>query len=169
VINPGESVSVDLRISELGDDILTAFDPEISFDDSILGFDSFDTGTGLDTFGLDFGAFSYGFDLGGIAAIGDLSLDTDVTLRANQPNSFILGTLDFSALGLGISSLDIGFSIFAGELDANFNATELQADIESGSITVIAPPSAVSAPAAIWLFGIGLVGLMGFSKRKPLF
>ncbi|MFC1560704.1 VPLPA-CTERM sorting domain-containing protein [Pseudomonadota bacterium] len=28
------------------------------------------------------------------------------------------------------------------------------------------PPSAVPVPAAVWLFGTALIGLVGFSKRR---
>jgi hypothetical protein len=158
-VGVGDPVSVDLRISGLENDILSGFDLEISFDDSILSFQSFTVGpgpTGLDPFGLDFGALSYGFDLGfGTAAVGDLSLETDATLQFFQPDSFVLGTLNFNALSWGTSALDISSFLLAGEL-----ALPLDADVQSGSVSV------VPVPAAIWLFGTGLIGLVGFSKRR---
>jgi len=174
----GNPVSVDLVVSDLGADILTGFDLEISFDDSILSFQSFTVGpgaTGLDPFGLDSGLFSYGFELfPGTAAVGDLSLESDNTLLGiddgfsplhpdgEQPNSFVLGTLNFDSLSLGTSALTISSALLAGELDAQGFATELQADVMSGSISV------VPVPAAVWLFGTGLVGLIGFSKRRKV-
>ena len=133
----GNPVSVDLVISGLGNDILTGFDLEISFDDSILSFQSFTVGpgaTGLDPFGLDFGIFSYGFDLGlGTAAVGDLSFESDATLQATQPDSFVLGTLEFDTLSIGTSALTISLALLAGELDASgLFVTELQADLGAG-------------------------------------
>lgn len=76
----GDSVSVDLRISGLENDILSAFDLDISFDDSILAFQSFTFGTGLDVF--DFGAnFADIADFGnGVVNVLELSLDTDEDL-----------------------------------------------------------------------------------------
>ena len=59
----GSSVSVELRISGLGDDILTGFDIDISFDDSILAFDNF-------AFGTDCGGFSC-LDVFGLGSIQD--------------------------------------------------------------------------------------------------
>ena len=165
----GNPVSVDLVISDLGNEILTGFDLEISFDDSILSFQSFTVGpgpTGLDPSGLDFGFFSYGFDLGlGTAAVGDVSVDSDATLQATQPDSFVLGTLAFDTLSIGTSALTISYALLAGELDASgLSVTELQADLGAGSIEV----SPIPVPAAIWLFGTGLIGLIGFSKRRKV-
>lgn len=48
----GDNVSVDLTISGLGADVLTGFDLDVSFDDSVPGFAGFDFGTELDAFGL---------------------------------------------------------------------------------------------------------------------
>ncbi len=155
----GDPVSVDLRISGLGGDILSGFDLEISFDDSILSFQSFTVGpgpTGLDPFGLDFGALSYGFDLGfGTAAVGDLSLETDAVLQATQLDSFVLGTLNFDTLSYGTSALSVTGGLLVGA-----NASPLGMQVVDGSVSV------VPVPAAIWLFGTGLVGLAGFSKRR---
>lgn len=164
-VNRGDPVSVDLVISELGADILTGFDLDISFDDSILGFQSFTVGpgaTGLDPFGLDFGFFSSGSeDSPGIVTVGDLSVETDATLQAFQPNNFVLGTLNFNALNqVGTSSLVITSALLSGEFDALGIPTVLQAKLNTGSVSV------VPVPAAVWLFGSALLGLVGFSRRK---
>ena len=157
----GDPVTVDLRISGLGDDILTAFDLDIGFDDSILGFQSFTFGTGLDV-GF-FGTINGVFDSGGTVNVFELSFDDDQDLKDFQPNDFILGTFDFSTLSVGTSALSIAVFGLAGELGSS-----LDADVQSGSITVTAP-AAVPVPAAIWLFGTGLIGLIGFSKRRKAF
>ncbi|MDH3387883.1 MAG: hypothetical protein OEN02_08240 [Gammaproteobacteria bacterium] len=160
----GNPVSVDLRISDLGDDILTGFDLDISFDDSILGFQSFTFGTGLDVFGLGFN-FTDVMDLGGgVVNVFELSLDFDLDLMLFQPDDFVLGTFDFSTLSLGTSALDISFALLSGEYDAFGFATELHADLRAGSVTV----SVIPVPAAVWLFGTGLVGLIGFGKRRKV-
>ena len=167
----GNPVSVELVISDLGTEILTGFDLEISFDDSILSFTDFSVGpgaTGLDPFGLDSGALSYGFDLGfGTAAVGDFSFELDSTLQTLQPDSFVLGTLAFDTLSAGTSALTISYALLAGEADASgLFATELTAVLETGSIEVSPIVSPIPVPAAIWLFGTGLIGLIGFSKRR---
>jgi len=150
----GDSVSVDLRISGLGDDILSAFDLDISFDASILDFQSFTFGTGLDTFGL--GTLNDAADFGGgLVNVFELSFDLDADLEFFQPNDFVLGTFNFDTLSYGTSALDISVIGLAGAL-----GLPLDAELRSGSVSV------VPVPAAIWLFGTGLIGLIGFSKRR---
>ena len=154
----GDNVSVDLRISGLGDDILAGFDLNISFDDSILGFQSFTFGTGLDLFG--FGSIQDVDDfLPGLVNVAEISFESDDDLKALQPNDFILGTFTFSALSIGTSALSITAPLFGGALVGE-NASELDMQVQDGSVSV------VPIPAAIWLFGTGLIGLLGYSKRR---
>lgn len=45
---------------------------------------------------------------------------------------------------------------------SNFAGNTLPSNIATATIT----PSAVPVPAAVWLFGSGLIGLLGISRRK---
>ena len=157
----GAPVSVDVRISGLGDDILTGFDLDVSFDDSILGFQSFSFGTGLDTFG--FGTINDVVDFGSTVNVFELSFDDDADLHTFQPNDFVLGTFNFTALSLGTSSLDVSSGLLAGELvfdpALGFEVPKsLSADVQSGSVT------AVPEPGTLVLLLSGLVTL-GWSRR----
>jgi len=161
----GDSVSVDIRVSDLGDDILTGFDLDISFDDSILGFDSFSFGTGLDTFG--FGTINDVFDWGGgLVNIFELSFDFDEDLELFQPNDFVLGTFNFSTLSMGTSALDTTFANLSGgfvfDPDLGFEvASVVQADLQSGTITV-------PEPGILLLFITGLLGMGILRKIKAI-
>lgn len=154
----GDNVSVDLYISGLGDDILTGFDIDVSFDDSILGFESFTYGTGLDTFGL--GTLNDTIDWGfGAVNVFELSFDFDEDLQAFQPNDFVLGTFTFSTLSEGISFLDADVLGLSGEYVFDdilgFEvAKSLSADVVSGSVTV--PEPAILSLLIIGLMGIGI-------------
>ncbi|MCP4767525.1 MAG: hypothetical protein GY875_14765 [Gammaproteobacteria bacterium] len=160
----GGSVDVDLRISGLGADILTSFDLDLSFDATILGYTGFDFGTGLDSFGLglneqidtDFG--------GGLVNVFELSIDSDDVLLLSQDDDFVLGTFHFMAIGLGTSGLSVTAHPFAealgGHHGADGSSIALAFDPEAGSVSV------VPVPAAVWLFGTALIGLVGFGKRK---
>ena len=160
----GEIATVDLQISGLGDDILTGFDLDIGFDNSILGFQSFTFGTGLDTFG--FGTINGATDFGsGLVNIFEISFDFDQDLKDFQPDDFILGTFTFNTLNIGTSPLDISVNSLAGEsvFDPVLGfevASSLQADLQLGSISV------VPVPPAIWLFGTALIGLIGAGKLR---
>jgi hypothetical protein len=67
--------------------------------------------------------------------------------------------------GFSGATISVGDSIFAGPwsyLDAEFNLhyfTNVYSDAE------ILPP-AVPVPAALWLFGSGLIGLVGVARRR---
>ncbi len=162
----GDSVSVDIRISDLGDDILTGFDLDISFDDAILGFGSFTFGTGLDVFGL--GTLNDVIDWGGgLVNIFELSFDFDEDLELFQPNDFVLGTFNFSTLSMGTSALDTflfggltGGFVFDDALGFEV-ASVVQADLQSGSITV-------PEPGILLLFITGLLGMGIFRRIKAI-
>ncbi len=158
-----DNASVDLRISGLGDDILTGLDVDVSFDDSILGFLSFTYGTGLDVFG--FGTIN-GTTIGaGVVNVFELSFDFDEDLMLLQPNDFVLGTFVFSTLSIGTSPLDITFALLSGQFvfdpDLGFEvATELSADVQSGSITVVPEPGALALAA------LALLSLLAHGHRR---
>ena len=63
------------------------------------------------------------------------------------------GTLPFTDDGIGGSPMKAG--PFPG-FNANFDITDL-------TITSVTP---VPVPAAVWLFGSGLLGLVGVARRK---
>ncbi len=165
-VDLGDVATVDLRISDLGDDILTAFDLDIRFDNSILDFQSFTFGTGLDTFGI--GTINGAPDISsGLVNIFEISFDLDSDLMLSQPNDFVLGTFAFDTLSIGTSALDITVNALAGEFvfdpDLGYAvASSLEADLQSGSISV------VPVPAAIWLFGTALIGLVGFIRLRKV-
>ncbi len=54
-------------------------------------------------------------------------------------------------------------SFFGGVVNTDLAAWRLDAD---GTLTYNVPVSAVPVPAAVWLFGSGLLGLVGVARRK---
>ncbi len=68
-------------------------------------------------------------------------------------------------LGDDVTNLEVGdtgFSVYARVTDIDNKASRYQS---LGNVT-LTNISAVPIPAAAWLFGSGLLGLIGFSKRK---
>lgn len=61
---------------------------------------------------------------------------------------------------LAATSATQGFS------DGPFTGLKLYLDIGSGNSMYVTSVSSVPIPAAVWLFGPGLLGLIGFAKRK---
>jgi hypothetical protein len=79
--------------------------------------------------------------------------------------SFTLFTLDFVANPPPATSLlDIGFVTGAGNW-ANFDGSSI-ADIDVTYLGASVTVEAVPVPAAVWLFGSGLIGLVGVARRK---
>lgn len=167
----GGSVSVDLVVSDLGDDILTGFDLSVLFDDSLLSFESFEFGTDcggfscLDVLGL--GSIQDAVDWGfGEVEVFELSFDFDEDLELFQPDSFVLGTFVFGGLEIGVSALDIfvwdvaGAYVFDDDLGYEV-ASSLAVDAQSGSIEV-------PEPGTMLLFLSGLLGLRIVRSKKAI-
>jgi hypothetical protein len=167
----GSSVSVDLVISDLGDDILTGFDLDFFFDDTLLGFESFAFGTDCGGFScldvLGFGSLQFVTDFGlGLVNIFELSFDFDEDLELFQPDDFTLGTFTFTGLELGISSLDIFVWELAGgfvfDPDLGFEVpVSLDADVQSGAIEV-------PEPGTLLLLMGGLLGMAMHRRNRPI-
>ena len=103
------------------------------------------------------------------AVWGDGGGDTDfLRLRAFDGVGDILGTVlssgstwnNISFSGIGIHQL-----IFDQAPGAPFSSDTFL-DSLTFDLPTAAPPSAVPVPAAAWLFGTALIGLVGFSKRR---
>jgi hypothetical protein len=119
----------------------------------------------LDEIGLNFEVST--FDQGSVDFTLNLR-DSDGT--AEHISLTVLGdglkTLLFSGFtsALDLSSIDfisIGMAQVSEATDFKINFFEVDNDLESGPDILPTP-----IPAAIWLFGSGLLGLISFSKRK---
>ena len=108
-------------------------------------------------------------------AAGSVSLNSDFTLGLERTgttlNGFIDGVSIFSVSDLGgqaVSALNI-LNFFeddnaTGQREAFMGSADF-IRIHNDSSTFTAP-SAVPVPAAVWLFGTALIGLVGFGRRK---
>lgn len=74
---------------------------------------------------------------------------------------FTVATIEFQAVAEGVSNLTMN------EFNYNpwgSNGNLINPDFVTSSITV----GAVPVPAAVWLFGTGLIGLAGLARRKAV-
>ncbi len=138
-----------------------------------------------------FGVFASSSTLGLVAgdevdalAVWDLSntdildIGSDYALFSLAPNSpFLAGvdgifgtTDDFSAADIFVTDFTNTNALFltAGSIGLLFtdNLNALDVEIGGGGIPQVFEAAVVPVPAAVWLFGSGLLGLIGITKRK---
>ena len=113
---------------------------------------------------LDFAttAIHLGVDLTGDGINNEVELFTSVFAIA----------ADLSLSGQGSAfpggSHDVVFDVLPGDVNAILNPPFTITGLE-GSLSINAEivfPGAVPVPAAVWLFGSGLIGLIGVARRK---
>jgi hypothetical protein len=162
-VNMGGSVTADIKVSGLGDGTapsLGAYDIDLTFDASLFTFSSVSFGDPLLGNQLDpiFG-FTFASDfflVGHTLSLSDVSIEDPFILDAFQAPAFILASVVFDVnqtTGVGV------FSLLVNDLSDSFGGL-------LDSTTIAATVQVVPVPAAILLFGTGLIGLIGFSKRR---
>ena len=156
----GGAVAVDVVIADLGLGVaptLAGFDLDITFDPAVLAFDSVAFGGDLGVLGLETLLPSVNL-LAGPTRV-DLALASllpDAVLDANQPASFVLATLHFTALGLGLSPLAIAQAVLA-----NTPGGAIPTTLAGTSIEVVVPE-----PASLALVALGLAALARRKDRR---
>lgn len=86
----------------------------------------------------------------------------DTTLSITQPREIRLGLLDPDSLDVGVAMLaldPVGATGSTGYVEC-FNCSPFRLGIDGAYLSV------VPVPAAVWLFGTALIGLIGFGKRR---
>lgn len=117
----------------------------VSIDGSVWDFG----GTGISTGTIDNGAGS----------VDGIMMNT----FGNVTGNFVVATVQFQAMGIGTSGLDLSEFLLNPWASGG---SLLNPDFLGGSLTVSAPSAVVPVPAAAWLFGSGLLGLIGMARRK---
>lgn len=144
IVALGDTFSVDI-FADFSDPVL-GWGLDISFDSSILLLN------GTPTLGALWEPAST-MDGDGLAG---LAFPTPIS-----GSNVLLATLSFDAIAFGTS--DLLASVSKGDLTEGFPLVDggfADFIVIPGSVTV------VPVPAAVWLFGSGLIGLVGLAKRK---
>ena len=158
IVTVGGSAEVGIKISGLGDLIapsLGTYDITIAFNPAVLAFNSVVYGDPI--LGDQLDLFSLGSLTGTTPGVGsvnlfELSFDTVDDLNNLQAADFILATLSYDAIGVGISPLT-----FSAVLLGDANGDALTATTSNGSVTVESAVTAlVPEPSTMVLVALGL-------------
>lgn len=157
----GDLVTVDVVASGLEavvpEEIVSAYDLDVSYDPGILQALSV-------TFGSLLGFSLQNFDLSvpGVVDVAELSLESDTVLAALQPDSFILATLSFNAVGIGTSALEFVPDLIFGIDVKGRDAQVLSLTASSGSATVVPEPGTLSLLGS----GLAVAILLRWQKQR---
>jgi MYXO-CTERM domain-containing protein len=154
----GGVATVEMRIAGLDSEILSAFDINMLFDQSVL--DNFSVTHNVVTEFGGFPANSYvdtTFDPGDTGVIDGSYLD-DVTLAASQADAFTVLTFRFTGLADGFSFINLGLD---PDFQRNFvgsNFQTLTVDVQGTCVSVGSGSCSVPEPATFGLAALGLLG-----------
>lgn len=152
---PSEMLAFDLSIDFTGDPTVGG-GIDISFDTGLLSFQSFSTASSTLTLDASFtrspDPVSTGLE--GLAFGSFSGLETG-----------IVGTLTFQALAEGNSAL--AMAVTSDPLKGGDFISATSGEVQSVTfVETQVEISAVPLPAAVWLFGSGLIGLAGIARRR---
>jgi hypothetical protein len=176
-VNIGDIVTVDATISGLGTEILSAFDLNFFWNQTVMGgsFRSADATSAVGQLGGNYGAAPiFAFDVinAGEWGLQSSAIETDAVVAANQDDSFLLAQFTFRADADGVTNFTLGLD---PDFERNFvglNFASLDVQVGSACIAVgTGQCMTVSEPATFGLAGLALVGtlLPGALRRRRKF
>jgi hypothetical protein len=155
--SPGDTIAIDVVVSDLGTEIVSAFDLDVLYDPSVLTATAVSFGSFLGDAGL-FEVFeSASLATAGVVDFSAVSLLADAALGALQTAPFTLATLSFTLGAGGISPLAFGLAP-PNEVIGRL-AQPLQVSAGQGSAAVVPEPGAALA------FTIGF-GVVAWAVRR---
>lgn len=172
--NIGDTVSVDIVVSDLAaDESVGGVSLFLSFDDSILRGEDF-TLDPLNVMGNEDDFFS-GFAGGDgspleLIFLADFLLD-HAALQALQGDSFVAATVLFTAIGDGLSLLNLSVAPTDGIFLSDAEGSEIGTQAVNGSVCVGDPAGCVTTvpePETMALLGLGfaLIAIRGCRRRR---
>jgi len=159
-LNPGGILTADVVISGLGAGSapsLGVYDIDLQYDASLFAPQQVFFGDQLNLAGA--GSLGVVSLFPSAVNVFELSLNSIIELDSLQADSFLLFSVQFLALSAGSG----GFGLAINDLGDSLGDA-LSAQVNSATVRV-ASPNAVPVPAALWLFGTALAGLIGFTRR----
>ena len=161
-VTVGESFAVSLAVSELGDEIVAAFDLDVVFDPSLFSASDVVFGSML---GGPSDSASGAVISAGRVDFFELSFLSDETLAAMQGDPLTLATLTLTAVGEGNGLFAFDVETPPGLDVKGREAQRLEFDAVNGyALAVAAPPVSVPEPAPLALLSAALA-LLAWRRR----
>ncbi len=176
-VNPGDSVTLDLTVSGLGNltaPSLGAFDIDIGYDPAKLSFTGYTLGNWLGNVSQSEALDASKGDSTppGVINLAEVSLLTANELDALQPDSFVLATLDFTVTaGLAAGQSTVG--ILPTSVLADGSAGSFSSVNTGNSVTLTpqapSPAGGVPEPAtwALLVIGLGMIRKISWQAGHP--
>ena len=171
-INVGDDVNIDVSISGLGAEILSAVDINFLFTGGAAPWTVADFGGMNNAFNLGNPGDSYFFfDMilpGNLGIIAGSLLD-DATLAAGQADSFLLGTITLHGTADGVTHIAFGPD---ADFEHNFvglDATSLNVALGTACIAVgtgSCEGGPAPEPASLWLIGLALLAAVAAGRPR---
>jgi len=155
----GSTAQVDVVFSDLGGEVISAYDLDISYDPAVLDASGvlFSTALGDEFFFEVFNDFD--LSTAGVVDLAQLSLLSDAELLALQGgDSVAVATLFVDAIGVGTTELDFVFDALNDVKGSNGAILPVLAG--SGSISVGVAGAPIPEPSATLLFAVGAALLL---------
>jgi len=161
-IGAGGMGSVDIIVSNRGGTEIGGFGFDVLFDPAISSPTSITFGLNLGDESL-FEALTVSGVVAGTANLAEVSLLSAAELQALQLNdSFVLATLNFDAIAVGVSGLSFANTNFVDGF-----ANNLAVITENGSLTVVPEPiPAVPEPASFAVMALGMLAVGAKARTK---
>lgn len=151
----GSPFAVSITLADVVTPLIGAFDLHVNYNPRALSFSHYELGNELGE--LDLGEaldLSMGLIGSGTVHLGELSLLAEL---GSQPLSFTLGTLYFTALDRGSSSVSLSMVTLANDW-----GEQVAAELSGLRINAVPEP----ASAALLLAGLGLLGASSLRRRQ---
>lgn len=166
-VQAGDAFDVNVVVSGLSaaNEIVSAYDFDISYDSSVLAATTVSFGQYLNLSNMLDSFQDVILTNPGIIDFAEVSLLFNNELAAQQPDSFLLASLSFQAVGVGISQL-LFVSDPVGGIDVKGrNYSPLTVDVTGTQVTV-SPAASVPEPNTFLLMLIALIALPLIKKNR---
>lgn len=171
-VSVGDMVTVDVTLSGLGTEILSAFDINVLWNGAVMGLSrSYAGSTTFNQLGGAYGAnpiFVFDTVDPGNWGVQASAVADDATVAANQADSFLFAQLQFSADADGVTTLTLGPD---ADFERNFvglNFATLDVTVGSACVAVGTGSCDVPEPASYGLAALALLGAVapGLWRRR---